>query len=62
MRARRGSSPGLIERLHLIDQAGARPGYLQDMRLQSGTLNVACQLRQVGREAQTVQVISYQLP
>jgi hypothetical protein len=56
MRARRGSSPGLI------DQAGPRPRYLQDMRLQSGTLNVACQLRQVGREAQTVQVISYHLP
>ena len=57
MRARRGSSRGLIERLQPIDQAGARPGYLQDMRLQSPAWNVARQSRQVRRQAQTVQVI-----
>jgi hypothetical protein len=58
MRARRGSSRGPIERLQPIDQAGAGPGYLQDMRLQGGARNVACQSRQVGCEAQTVQIIS----
>ena len=51
----------LIERLRPIDHAGARPGDLQDMRLQSGARNVARQSRQVGRQAQTVQVIPQQL-
>lgn len=51
----------LIERLRPIDHAGARSGDLQDMRLQSGARNVARQSRQVGRQAQTVQVIPQQL-
>jgi hypothetical protein len=58
MHAPRASSRDLIERLQPIDQAGARPGYLKDMRPQSGARNVACQSRQVGCQAQTVQVIS----
>jgi hypothetical protein len=61
MRARRGSSRGLIERLQPIDQAGAGPGYPQDMGLQGGARNVARQSRQVRRQAQTVQVISSHL-
>jgi hypothetical protein len=61
MRGRRGSSRGLIKRLRPIDHAGARPGYLQDMCLQSRAWNVARQSHQVRREAQTVQVISSQL-
>ena len=57
MRARRGSSRGLIERLQPIDQARTGPGQLQEIRLQSRAESVARQLRQVGRQAQTVQII-----
>jgi hypothetical protein len=56
MLARRDHS-SLIERLWPVDHAGARPGDLQDLRLQSGARNVARQSRQVGRQAQTVQII-----
>jgi len=40
-----------------IDQAGADLGQLQEIRLQSGAESVARQLRKVGRQAQTVQIV-----
>jgi hypothetical protein len=40
-----------------IDQAGAGLGQLQEIRLQSRAERVASQLRQVGCQAQTVQII-----
>ena len=47
--------------LQAIDQAGAGPGQLQEIRLQRRIESVARQLRQVGRQAQTVQIILQQL-
>jgi hypothetical protein len=38
-------------------EAGATPRQSQDMRLQSGARDVARQSRQIGRQAQTVQII-----
>ena len=47
--------------LQAIDQTGAGLGEPQDICLQSDAGNGARQLRQVGRQAQTVQIIPEQL-
>jgi hypothetical protein len=47
------SMPGL----QAIDQAGAGVGQIQDIGLQSDARNDARQLRQVGCQAQAVQII-----
>jgi len=50
-------SPDSMSGFQPIDQAGAGSGQMQEIRLQSRVESVARQLRQVGRQAQTVQII-----
>jgi hypothetical protein len=58
----RGSQrPCSMPGLQPIDQTGARPGHLKEKHPQSVARYVARQLRQVGRQAQTVQIIPQQL-
>ena len=61
MAAREGPPPESMPGLQAINQTGAGPGQMQDICPQSGARNGAGQLRQVGRQAQTVQIIPEQL-
>jgi hypothetical protein len=58
---RESQRPCSMPGLQPIDQAGARPRHLQEKCPLSAARYVARQLRQVGRQAQTVQIIPQQL-